>query len=143
MPNLASPREQTRVPDSKLGGSPSLVTAPELSVVLNEFNNVGMKVEEPFIKFVIVDLVTALATFLVLPRMLVKLYRKKNKSEVVTQSVKDAIPGSGMSKSASRLGVITGTTCPVARQRPQGPEQGKQKKQPAFGNAGAPGPERT
>ena len=47
------------------------------------------------------------------------------------------------SESASRLGVVAGTTCPVARQRSQGPEQSKQKKQPTPGNAGAPGPERT
>lgn len=48
-----------------------------------------------------------------------------------------------MSKSASRLGVISGPTCPVARQRSQGPEQSKQKKQPTPGYAGAPGPEST
>jgi hypothetical protein len=76
-----------------------------------------MKIEDSSIKFVIVDLVTALGTFLALPSTLVKVYRKKNKSEVVPQSVRMRSPGSGMSKSASRLGVVTGTTCPVARQR--------------------------
>jgi hypothetical protein len=52
------------------------------------------------------------------------------------------IAGSGLSESASRLGVVAGTTCPVARQRAQGPEQSKQKKRPTPGNAEAPGPER-
>ena len=49
----------------------------------------------------------------------------------------------GMAKSASRLGVISSTACPVTRQRSQSPEQSKQKKQPTPGNARAPGPERT
>ena len=48
-----------------------------------------------------------------------------------------------MSESAARLGVISSTTCPVTRQRPQGPEQSEQEKRPTPGNAGAPGPERT
>jgi hypothetical protein len=62
MPNLASTRADVL---SRFviffGGS---LNMPELSVVLNEFNNVGMKVEGALIKVVIVDLATALATFL-------------------------------------------------------------------------------
>jgi hypothetical protein len=38
------------------------------------------------------------------------------------------IPSSGMVKSTSRLGVVARATCPVARQRPQGPKQSKEEK---------------
>src|SRR6202022_1704370 len=48
---------------------------------------------------------------------------------------------SGTVKRTSRLGIVARPAGPVARQRPQGPEHGKQKKLSAPGNAGAPGQE--
>src|SRR6202035_438214 len=52
-------------------------------------------------------------------------------------------PASGMSQSASRLGVVTRTARPVARQRPQTPEHSKQKKPLTPGNTRVPRPECT